>query len=87
MAEPPHFERKHYTEEQRAMLEMLRSPAILDTTTIQLWHPKNAEREGMPGIAPAHTTSYVCPVVWVLGQRRAILPNGDVETIQSETPG
>lgn len=76
----PRFRADTYTADQLAMLELLGSPEVVGQSGIALWYPEGTSEHGVPSIAPARVVDHPCPVVEVLGRRRAILPNGDLHS-------
>ncbi len=80
--EPPRFEMKSFTADQEAMLEMIGSPEIVGETSVLLWI--SGRCDGIPSIAPPHVMKHTCPIIMLLGKRRAIKPNGDIWTLGSD---
>jgi hypothetical protein len=78
--DPPRFQADPYTPDQLAMLELLGNPEVVEQSSIALWYPEGTSEHGVPSIAPARVVDHPCPVVEVLGRRRAILPNGDLHS-------
>ena len=77
-----------HTDDQEAMLRFLGNPPEVQApTVVSYWGDPPAGRLALPTSPPGGIVRrYRCPVVEVLGRPRAVLPNGDLSTV-NETAG